>query len=58
MTAPRNITANPPKEGHGNSTVGHLLNKTSKHMADPYERKREMEAVRNWIFIHFELIFQ
>jgi len=44
MTAPRNITANPPKEGHGNSTVGHLLNKTSKHMADPYERKREMEA--------------
>ena len=47
MTAPRNITANPPKEGHGNSTVGHLLNKTSKHMADPYERKREMEAVRN-----------
>jgi len=44
VSAPRNIVAHFPKEGHGNSTVGHLLTKTAKHMPDPYERKREMEA--------------
>jgi len=53
MTAPRNIVAHFPKEGHGSSTVGHLLSKTAKHMPDPYERKREMEAVRKLIEYFF-----
>jgi len=39
---PRNITTNPPKYGHGDSTVGHLLNKTYPHMADPYNRPQEL----------------
>lgn len=47
MTQPKNITVNPPKQGHGASTVGHLLNKTTPHMAEPYDRRRELEFVRN-----------
>lgn len=40
---PRNIVTNPAKAGHGDSTVGHLLNSGHKHMADPYNRQRELE---------------
>jgi hypothetical protein len=43
IVPPRNIVTNPPKTGHGDSTVGHLLNKHYPHQADPYDRKRELE---------------
>jgi len=41
---PRNIVTNPSKEGHGDSTVGHLLSKGYKHLPDPYNRPKELEA--------------
>jgi len=43
ICAPKNITVNPMKSGHGDSTVGHLFSKPPKHEKDEYERKREME---------------
>jgi hypothetical protein len=43
IVPPKNITTNPPKIGHGASTVGHLFNKTYPHMAEPYSRQRELE---------------
>jgi len=44
VVPPKNITTNPPKVGHGDSTVGHLISKLPPHIADPYNRKRELEA--------------
>jgi len=44
VTQPRNIVTNAGKEGHGDSTVGHLLSKGYKHLPDPYERPRELQA--------------
>lgn len=41
---PKNITTNPGKSGHGDSTVGHLLGEHYKHQADPYDRSRELAA--------------
>jgi len=32
------------KKGHGDSTIGHLLGEKQKHLADPYDRRRELEA--------------
>lgn len=42
----RNIITNNPKSGHGDSTIGHLLSKGYKHMADPYNRPIELQKVR------------
>jgi len=39
---PRNIITNPPKSGHGDSTIGHLMNKPYPHLADPYNRAQEL----------------
>ena len=39
----RNIITNNPKSGHGDSTIGHLLSKGYKHMADPYNRPIELQ---------------
>lgn len=39
----RNIMTNPPKSGHGDTTVGHLLSKGYKHQPDPYNRPQELE---------------
>jgi len=44
IVPPKNITTNPPKVGHGASTVGHLFNKTYPHMAEPFNRQRELEV--------------
>lgn len=44
VVQPRNIVTNPSKEGHGDSTVGHLLSKGYKHEADPYNRPKELQA--------------
>jgi len=41
---PRNIVTNPPKEGHGDSTIGHLLGETYPHKPDPYHRAKELAA--------------
>lgn len=41
---PRNIMTNPPKFGHGDSTVGHLMSKTLPHLPDPYNRPQELLA--------------
>lgn len=41
---PRNIVTNPPKEGHGDSTIGHLLSKGYTHKPDPYNRAKELAA--------------
>jgi len=43
MVPPKNITVNPPKSGHGDSTIGHLLGKKYDHMADPYNRPQELQ---------------
>jgi hypothetical protein len=43
----RNIMTNPPKSGHGDSTIGHLLNKTYPHMADPFNRPQELLVKEN-----------
>jgi len=43
QTQPKNITVNPPKEGHGATTVGHLLNRIPEYKEDPYNRRRELE---------------
>jgi len=45
MTKPKNITVNPSKQGHGASTVGHLLGKLPTHLPDPYDRRRELDFV-------------
>jgi hypothetical protein len=44
ITHPKNITTNPPKYGHGDTTVGHLLSKTLPHLAEPYNRPKELAA--------------
>jgi len=40
----RNIMTNPPKSGHGDSTIGHLMSKTLPHLPDPYNRPQELLA--------------
>jgi len=40
----RNIMTNPPKSGHGDSTIGHLLSKGYAHKPDPYNRPQELLA--------------
>lgn len=40
----RNIMTNPPKSGHGDTTIGHLLSKGYKHLAEPYNRPKELAA--------------
>jgi len=40
----RNIMTNPPKYGHGDSTIGHLMSKTLPHLPDPYNRPQELLA--------------
>jgi len=40
----KNILTNPPKYGHGDSTIGHLLSKGYKHQPDPYNRPQELLA--------------
>jgi len=47
ICAPKNITVNPMKAGHGDSTVGHLFSKHPKHEKDEYSRQREMEYKHN-----------
>jgi len=44
IVPPKNITTNPSKNGHGDSTVGHLFAKTHPHMAEPFDRQRELES--------------
>jgi hypothetical protein len=39
----RNIVTNPPKFGHGDTTIGHLLSKGYKHQPDPYNRPQELQ---------------
>jgi hypothetical protein len=41
---PRNIVTNPAKKGHGDSTIGHLIDGKHKHLPEPYDRRRELEA--------------
>jgi len=41
---PKNITTNPPKQGHGDSTIGHLIGPKYEHKPDPYNRARELQA--------------
>jgi hypothetical protein len=44
ISNPRNITSNPSKVGHGDTTVGHLFAKTLPHLADPYDRMRLLKT--------------
>lgn len=44
---PKNITTNPPKEGHYNTTNDHTFMPKEKWMKEPYERPRFLEKEKN-----------
>lgn len=46
ITENRNIFTTRPHPGYGLSTIGHLFAKPDAHMAEPYERKKELENVK------------
>lgn len=53
----RNFLNNPAKKGLGRTTTGHLFGQT-EYVADPYDRKDELERVLNHSMSQLERIVQ
>ena len=49
ITENRNIFTTVPHPGYGASTIGHLFSKPDKYIPDPYDGRKEIERVENFI---------